>query len=475
MKTIISMTLLHSLWQGGILAAITELILVGTRNAPAKIRYRYLTAALALFTLSMAATLVAMLSKTLQADHTILVTTEVSDTTGLAVPGLGIVDPERLVRYATSHAASIFWAWLLIMVAKGFWMGYGMVAVQRLKHVRVYDAGQYWTEKVRIIGAQLGIHRKVQILHSGLANVPVVIGHVKPVILMPLGLINRLTVAEVEAIISHELAHILRKDYLVNLLQVFLETVFFFNPAVLWLNSLIRQEREHCCDDLALQVHAGTRDYINALLGCYEFQPHANRFALAFPGPKNQLLNRVTRIAGAQKARVIRPAKAAMILVLLTTGIAVAALSAQQESRRRTITRRINLENHLEATEISDVLTRHLTAADISRQQADAAEADALAAEADSAVAVTDRQVAVQSKLQERFTEMDGAAMHRALYEDGIIPDLENASYMLNNDALIVNGIKQSEATRQKYAARYLKSPGKRISYDYHLKKGPAR
>jgi bla regulator protein BlaR1 len=79
-----------------------------------------------------------------------------------------------------------------------------------------------------------------------------VIGNLKPVILMPIGLLTALTTEEVEAILMHELAHIKRRDYLVNLLQSLMEIVFFFNPAVLWISQLIKAERENCCDDLAL-------------------------------------------------------------------------------------------------------------------------------------------------------------------------------------------------------------------------------
>src|SRR4030095_11498069 len=91
-------------------------------------------------------------------------------------------------------------------------------------------------------------------LQSSLTKVPVVIGHLKPVILFPIGILNSLPQNEVEAILLHELAHIARNDFLINLLQQFTEIIFFFNPAVIWVSSCIKSERENCCDDIAISV-----------------------------------------------------------------------------------------------------------------------------------------------------------------------------------------------------------------------------
>ena len=123
----------------------------------------------------------------------------------------------------------------------------------------------YWKEKIQQLADELQIRRRIQLLQSEIVQVPVVIGVLKPVILIPLGILSQLPPEQVEAILLHELAHIKRKDYLVNLLQSLAETIFFFNPAVLWVSSLIRDERENCCDDIAI---AGTKNkaaFVNAL------------------------------------------------------------------------------------------------------------------------------------------------------------------------------------------------------------------
>ena len=102
--------------------------------------------------------------------------------------------------------------------------------------------------------------------------------------------------AEVEAILAHELAHIARRDYLINLIQSFIEILFFFHPIVWWISMQIRVEREHCCDDLALQKGTDRLVYAKALLRLKELQTHAPQLALSFGGNQKYLLNRIQRI-----------------------------------------------------------------------------------------------------------------------------------------------------------------------------------
>ena len=87
----------------------------------------------------------------------------------------------------------------------------------------------------------------------------------RPVILLPVAAVAALTPAQVEAILAHELAHIRRHDFLINLLQTLGETALFYHPAVWWISSRIRTEREHCCDDVAVSVCGDAREYAAAL------------------------------------------------------------------------------------------------------------------------------------------------------------------------------------------------------------------
>ena len=155
--------------------------------------------------------------------------------------------------------------WFLIICARSIQFAAGLHNIYHIKRTKVLSAGIYWDNKIGELSDQLGIKRTVQIMQSGIAKLPMVLGHFKPVILIPIGLLTALSTEEVESILVHELAHIHRRDYLVNLLQNLMEIVFFFNPAVLWVSALIKAERENCCDDIVVAQTSSKVSYIKAL------------------------------------------------------------------------------------------------------------------------------------------------------------------------------------------------------------------
>src|SRR6202000_1232488 len=104
-----------------------------------------------------------------------------------------------------------------------------------LRKVKTFAPDKFWKERTMQLACLTGVKQAIDILESGLAKVPMVIGHLKPIILIPVGMLAAVSPDEIEAIIIHELAHIKRRDYLVNMLQSLMEIVFFFNPAVLWI------------------------------------------------------------------------------------------------------------------------------------------------------------------------------------------------------------------------------------------------
>jgi hypothetical protein len=162
-------------------------------------------------------------------------------------------------------------------------------------------------------------------------------GVFKPVILIPLGLITHLPAQQVEAILWHELGHIKRKDYLVNLLQSFAETIFFFNPAILWISSLVREERENCCDDIALSGSENKAAFLEALVSFQEYNNSTSHFGMAFPGKKNHLLNRVKRILHQQNKTLNTMEKSlltlSMALVMLFILATARPVQAQDDSK----------------------------------------------------------------------------------------------------------------------------------------------
>ncbi len=320
----VGVTLFHSLWIGIVLSIITAVIILLTRKSSAALRYQLLTCCLCLFVLVMGITFY------VEFNHNTLKSSSLTST-ALEVklnPNRVMAQPlqqqpasidisskmDQLLKLWNNYAEQIVLVWFLIICAKSVHLLLGLNTIYYLKRNKVFEAGKFWEHKLVELTNRLGIDQKVRIVQSGLAQVPMVAGHLKPLILIPLGLLNSLSMAEVEAILCHELAHIKRRDYLVNLLQSFIEIVFFFNPAVLWLSKLIRTERENCCDDIALGYVADKKSYVKALLSCQEFQMNTPEYAMALTGKKSELLNRVSRMLFNTKSTLNKMEKTVLTL-----------------------------------------------------------------------------------------------------------------------------------------------------------------
>lgn len=170
-------------------------------------------------------------------------------------------------------------------------------AVSRLKIYNLKPVDNQTNFKFKELISTLKITKKIEIFESSQTFSPMVIGNLKPFILLPIGLTSRLTIKELEAILAHELAHIKRYDFLVNISQTIVEIIFFFNPAILWISSQVRQEREHCCDDFSVSITGDKVLLVNALAQVETFRIN-QPLAMAFGKKRMTLLNRISRILG---------------------------------------------------------------------------------------------------------------------------------------------------------------------------------
>lgn len=144
----------------------------------------------------------------------------------------------------------------------------------------------------------LGIKKTVTVWMSEIVSVPTVAGFFKPVILLPAAIINNLSIQQTEAILLHELAHIRRNDYLVNVLQSIIQLVLFFNPFAILLGKISKSERENCCDDWVLRFEYNRHEYANALLILEEKRMFCKTAGLGLSATngKKQLLIRIKRL-----------------------------------------------------------------------------------------------------------------------------------------------------------------------------------
>src|SRR5579872_4330744 len=167
-------------------------------------------------------------------------------------------------------------------------------ASRRLTRTGLSPVSAHFNDFVRATARQMGIRPAVGVFLSGLVDVPVTLGFVKPLILVPVSMITRLTPAQIEAILVHELAHIRRHDYLIHLLTSVQELLFFFNPFTRLLIIQLRKEREHSCDDHVLQFRYDAATYVSALLSLARHH-RENRLALAAVDGGEKLLLQRTR------------------------------------------------------------------------------------------------------------------------------------------------------------------------------------
>ncbi len=161
-------------------------------------------------------------------------------------------------------------AWLAGVLAMGVWRMGGYIAAQRLRVLGTHPVSEAIESLAHRLMDRLGVRRRVRVLQSMLVSTPMVIGHLKPVILLPLSAITNLTPAQLQAVLAHELAHIGRGDYLVNLLQAAVEMLFFYHPGLWWISRQMRIERERCCDDLAVAAYGNRIGYAEALAAIEE-------------------------------------------------------------------------------------------------------------------------------------------------------------------------------------------------------------
>ncbi len=334
-------TLLHLLWQAGIVALLLAILLRLLRRASANLRYIVACTALALVVMLPVVTIQliqtpasysAVRAKSASALSPLVETEEIALLKPLESPVPGIPLKQRAVALLEPALPYIVAAWLLGVLALSIWHLGGLAHLQRLKRRIVKEADAALIETLGALTTKLKVTRPVQLAESALVQIPAVVGWLRPVILLPAAAVTGLTAQQLESLLAHELAHIRRYDYLVNMLQTVVEILGFYHPAVWWLSHKIRVERENCCDDLAVNVCGDKMRYARALAEMERIRSSQPEFALAANG--GNLFTRICRLIG--KGSAPKPRfnwAAALIAALLILALAIPTTLAI--SRRR--------------------------------------------------------------------------------------------------------------------------------------------
>jgi bla regulator protein BlaR1 len=336
-------TLIHSLWQGVLLSLVAALIILVTKKTSSLLRYNLLTIALFVFIISVLANFSLQIIKEKKAADTSF--TAIAAKTALENnAAVSILSTENRASFSTkatvffdANARWIILIWALIIFLQCIRLACGMYGVHRLKKTQLFSAGEYWDARIIALCRDLKMNANIRLLQSGIAQVPLVAGFFKPVILFPLAMLASLPLNEVEAILIHELAHIRRKDMLVNMVQHFVEIFFFFNPAVLWVSSLIKLERENCCDDFAINKVSNKRNYIAALISFQQLDAQQLPIVQGFGGDKYHLLNRIKRILYNNNKTLNNMEKKFLAAGAVITGIFILAFTTNNVDQKKSL------------------------------------------------------------------------------------------------------------------------------------------
>ena len=186
---------------------------------------------------------------------------------------------------------------------------------------RAESPSSHWTSVMKRQAVKMGLRRKVTLLSCRETRVPFVIGVFRPAIVFPANFFLSLTPAQVESILIHELGHIQRNDFLLNLVQLVVESLYFFNPATWWLGSRIRLYREHCCDDLVQSHVDNKRTYLEALYQVACAATGEAPVGVTLFQNNSELIMRIKRMSNKQKpAQSVRSLVMAGLTILSIAG-----------------------------------------------------------------------------------------------------------------------------------------------------------
>ena len=339
----IGWTLFHSLWQAAVVAILLGGLMIIMRRFTSHTRYKIEVGALFfMLTISVITFIHSYQSETkvtivplqsTSSENVQQVNNFLENNTGSA----GQIDNQnwmkRVITFFTNYFQRNFplmvTLWLMgILIYLLKFMG-GFAYSQRLKVHKTNQISQEWERRFTELIENMAIRKSIRLMESAIVKAPLVIGHFKPMVLIPVGMLTGMPHKQVEAVLVHELAHILRKDYLINIFQSLIDIIYFYHPGIRWISAHIRSEREHCCDDIALSVFGDSLSFAKALASLQASDFHQPELAMAATGKNGKLYHRIKRLIGQPRINTNFSegfiAACILFVVLLTISVSVNA------------------------------------------------------------------------------------------------------------------------------------------------------
>jgi bla regulator protein BlaR1 len=312
----IGWSILHSLWQGAIIYAILFIALMAWPKTNARVKHNFAFGSLVLMLLSFCVTFISLFE----------LPTDGAAIKNIAINQIAYQDLTRLSGSFNIKTEAYFPVIVLVyLIGISFQLIVLLSGYQKLKQLKqasTLAVPAEWKAIFELTLSQLKINKSVKFYLSAKVNVPLVVGYFKPVVLFPVVLATQLDAKQVEAILIHELSHIRRNDYLINLVKTCIETLLFFNPFVWLTTKFIHIEREHACDDLVVNFTGTPLTYAHALLKLELLKDKQTpALSLAATGTNQHLYQRIKRITD-MKTNYINAKQQFFILTLTIATVA---------------------------------------------------------------------------------------------------------------------------------------------------------
>jgi beta-lactamase regulating signal transducer with metallopeptidase domain len=333
-------TIVHFLWQGVLAAALYAGLRARMEHSSPNARYLLACATLTImmvlpavtFTLTSSAPAVSLNIRPANAVPQSAVAIEATGGSALE---------SSFARIRTSQILpAVVLVWML--GAFVFWLRLagGWIVAARLRSRQVRPVPAEWHTRFSKLATRIGLTRPIRLAVSAVVQIPTVVGWLRPMVLMPVGALAGLPAEHVEALLLHELAHVRRHDYLVNMFQGIAEALLFYHPAVWWVSGHIRNERELCCDDIAVRTTGDALTYVRALTELESSRPARLQTAMAADG--GSLSFRIARLLG-RTPPVSRTVSGPQVLIhALFIGIVVLAAAFTTQAQTPTNARAID-------------------------------------------------------------------------------------------------------------------------------------
>jgi beta-lactamase regulating signal transducer with metallopeptidase domain len=295
----IGLTILHSLWQITLLWIVLVAMLRLCPKASSAVRYTFAISILMLAVLTTAATAVYEWQLHATSDEISVLSSDITQTLQTVHVTASQTLLSRIIDTLNASVPLLAWLWCAGLVVMGTRFGGSFFYLRTLRAQKnIAATSPFWEQELKRLSRALGLRCEVAIATSARVSSPLTLGSISPIILLPTGLLSGMSTAQLEAILIHELYHIKRRDYIINICQALVEVVLFYHPAIWHINHIIREERENCCDDQTVAFCGDAIAYARALTQIQNINALTKpTLAMSATGPKvGNFTNRIKRL-----------------------------------------------------------------------------------------------------------------------------------------------------------------------------------